>query len=151
MATNGTRPLSIKEIETIRRCANLTSKERRALATIDTLLGELAVVKKASLPLGVAETGRTKVLVTVAYDGFVEVFAEEGVDVRLVELWPWDDEELVALPEAYRSIHFPGNCRAIGLPRLRVRPEFETILRAYAAQEARIELIEALRERIGKP
>jgi len=97
-----------------------------------------------------AFAGREKVLIVIHGDGYVQAYAERWIDVKFVELWPWEDEDEVAIPEPFRAIHTPSKARMSGQPRL-IRPAglAETCLRFVQwrddaqRREALIEKIEA--------
>jgi hypothetical protein len=145
------RPLTTTEIEAIRRGKRLSSLERRALATIDNLQAQLAAAKYAP-GSGNGETafaGREKVLAVVAWDGFIEVYAEPWCDVKVVECWPWDDEDELRLPACYEGLYYPGKLRATALARLRQTPRLPEIVMAFREHDARMEMIELVREKIA--
>ncbi len=157
-----TRPLSPVEIEEIKRKPRLTSFERRAIATIEVLLGELASKEKTEEPLKVVEAEaafetREKVLVVIEFDGMTEIYAHKWIDVKVVELEPWDDPTFIeGLPPQYAELHYANLCRAMGVAKMRKRPEIDEVLRRYAVFEGRMEaaenlksLIEGLKQQAG--
>lgn len=129
---------------------------RRLAETALCLAFELAEMKSKQRkePLDVERSesafeSREKVLVVVEYDGMIEVFAQPWVDVKAVELEPWDDPTFIeGLPPQYAELHYANKCRTTAIAKMRKLPEFNEILSRYAIHEERIETIQRVRELI---
>lgn len=93
---------------------------------------------------------REKVLVVVDPLGYLEVFAESQVDVRVISLTPLDegDQWLRRLPQCYRELHYPGKIKANGMPWFKPELDGDAILKvlrweAKLQQNATLEEIAA--------
>jgi hypothetical protein len=148
---HASRPITPVEMEAIRKSARkLSSMERRAFATIDSLLGELARKSEPLKESGESDfDGREKVLVVVAWDGWTEVYAEHWMDVKVVEQWPWEDDEL-AIPETYQRLHYPGKLRATAYAKLTRRASLLEVVTKYAEHQERMDLIQTVRDKIER-
>lgn len=77
-----------------------------------------------------AYDSREKVLVVVYPDGFVEVYAESWVDVRVVCLkaWELDSEFESGLPECYKDLLYPVKLRRTGNTAIRPKLDDEALI-----------------------
>ena len=66
----------------------------------------------------VARRSTARVLLVVACDGFTEVYADQTVSVKVVNLYPWDDPHELMLNEKshWSEIWSPGKVRTTVLP-----------------------------------
>jgi hypothetical protein len=136
------KPLTDTELRAVENKRKV-GLEGRLLETINVLRNENANLqlrlKSAAAPTPTLEETksaenafetREKVLIVIHGDGYVQAYAERWIDVRFVELWPWEDEEDLELPETFAAIHFPSKVRNSGMPRLTRPAGFaETCLR----------------------
>lgn len=66
----------------------------------------------------VSRRSTTRVLLVVACDGFTEVYADQTVSVKVVNLYPWDDPHELMLNDKshWSEIWSPGKVRTTVLP-----------------------------------
>lgn len=76
----------------------------------------------------VAKRSSARVLMVVACDGFTEVFADQAVSVRVVNLLPWQDGHEMMLNEKshWAEIWMPGKVRTTFLPNYVASPNVVT-------------------------
>lgn len=146
-----TRPLTAQELEAVKRRPKLTSMERRLLRTLECAISQLAAVKPVEKDPEAQRTAydpREKILVVVQWDGFTEVYAEEYVDVKVVECWPWEDPEELMMPAVYNGLYYPGKLRGTALAKMCKSPGLPEIALKFADHLNHVELIETIREKI---
>lgn len=138
LASRGaTNPFVLRLIETL----------RQAWARIQ----ELEEAPKRDEQEAVDFAGREKVLAISETDGTVEIYAPQWVQVKHLEVKPWQEREqvLATLSADWRRLETEPNSRALIVPQIRPQLTDETLAR-FVIWERRSALMEVLTEALRK-
>lgn len=126
------------------------------LRLIETLRQAWARIQEIEKPKrdeqeAVAFAGREKVLAISETDGTVEIFAPSWVQVKWIEVKPWQEREqaLSTLSAEWRAIENEPNSRALIVPQILPKLDDETLAR-FVIWERRSALMEVLAEALTK-
>jgi hypothetical protein len=95
------------------------------------------------------ESGR-RVLIVIEPDGYMQAFADDGVMVKIVNVFPWQDAHELMLADRthWKEIWWPGKVRTTAMPKYVVEPERFTpeALAAMQRFKTNVEVLGAIKD-----